>query len=229
MSELRQRMIDEMVYRNYSPSTIDSYVGHVSKLARYYDRCPSLINTKEVQAYLVHLIRERKLACSTVNLSAMAVRFLFREVLGLGEPEFSLPARKYEKRLPVVLGIEETLGLIDAPDAIKHRAILHTIYGGGLRLGEACRLKISDIDSAHMRIRIEQGKGRKDRYTLLPKSTLKLLREYYRAERPMDWLFSGRVRGKQISPRMVEYAYQRAREKVGIDRRRRQRHHRPAG
>lgn len=218
MSELRERMIAEMVYRNYAERTIELYVRHVGQLAKHYNRCPSKLSREEVQGYLVHLSRDRGLAYSTVNAAAVAAKFLYREVLDRGEQEFRLPARKGERRLPVVLSIEETLGLIDAPDLIKHRAILHTIYGGGLRLGEACELRITDIDSAHMRIRVEQGKGRKDRYTLLPKSTLKLLRDYYGAERPEHWLFNGRVRGRQITRRMVEYIYQGAREKMGIER-----------
>lgn len=218
MSELRQRMIDEMVYRNFTERTIKTYVGNVARLAKYYNRCPSTLSSEEVQGYLVHLSRDRGLAYSTVNGAAMGARFLFREVLDRGEEQYHLPPRKGERRLPVVLSLEDTLRLIDAPDSIKHRAILHTIYGGGLRLSEACGLQITDMDSAHMRIRVEQGKGRKDRYTILPKSTLQILRDYYRAERPVHWLFNGRVRGQQISGRMVEYIYQRAREKAGIER-----------
>jgi site-specific recombinase XerD len=220
MSELRQRMIDLMVFRNYAESTIEMYVRNVEGLARYYNRCPSQLSREEVQGYLVYLSRDRALAYNTVNVAAMGARFLYREVLDRSQEQFHLPPRKAERRLPVVLSIEDTRRLINAPDRIKHRAILHTIYGCGLRLSELRDLEIADIDSAHMRIRIEQSKGRKDRYTMLPKSTLKILRDYYRAERPVRWLFNGRVQGQQISGRRIEQIYQNAREKAGIPRRR---------
>jgi site-specific recombinase XerD len=211
-------MIDLMVYRNFANSTIQGYVRNVGLLARYYMRCPSLLSTEEVQSYLVHLIRDRKFAWSTVNVAAMSVRFLFREVLGRSKAEFDLPPRKYERRLPIIMSVEETARLIEAPYCIKHRAILHTIYGCGLRVGEARELRITDIDSAHMRVRIEQGKGRKDRYTMLPKSTLKILRDYYRAERPERWLFNGRVRGEQITERRIQQIFGEAKEKAGVKR-----------
>jgi site-specific recombinase XerD len=218
MSELRQKMIDLMVYRNYARATISAYVGHVARLAKHYNRCPSVISFAEVQAYLVHLIRNVGYAWSTVNVAAMSVQFVYREVLGRSEAEFKLPPRKYERRLPVVLSLEETRRLLDAPDRLRDRAILHTIYGGGLRVGELTRLKPTDIESDPMRIRVVQGKGRKDRYTILPRSTLALLRDYYRAERPANWLFNGRSHGKPISERMVEIIYHRAKDKAGIER-----------
>jgi site-specific recombinase XerD len=211
-------MIDAMVLRNLSPRTIDSYVAAVVRLASYYHRCPSLLSLEEVQAYLVHMTRDLGRAWSTVNVAAMAFRMLYVHVLGRGEVYFRLPTRRRVKRLPITLGIEETQRLINAPSFIKHRAILHTIYGGGLRLGEAAQLKITDIDSEQMRIRVEQGKGRKDRYTILPQSTLELLRAYYRFEHPIHYLFNGRHRGERIHERSIQGLYELARKKAGITR-----------
>ena len=211
-------MIDLMVLRHMSERTIEAYIRHLKQLARHYGRCPSSLSSKEVEAYLVYLSRERGLACNTINVAAMAARFLFREVLGRSEEEFHLPRRKSEKHLPLILSLEEAQRLLNAPDRVKPRAILHTIYGCGLRLGEVVRLRLLDVESAHMRVRVEQSKGRKDRYTVLPQSTLRLLREYYRAERPREWLFNGRVRGEPISPRAIQVIYAQARKKAGIRR-----------
>jgi site-specific recombinase XerD len=211
-------MIDAMVLRNLSPRTIESYVAAVVRLASHYSRCPSTLSLEEVQAYLVYLIGDLKRAWSTVNVAAMAFRFLYIQVLERTEVQFRLPPRKYEKRLPIVLSIEETQRLINAPEWIKHRAILHTIYGGGLRLGEAARLKITDIDSAQMRIRVEQSKGRKDRYTILPRSTLEVLRAYYRQECPRHYLFNGRRRGQAIHDRSIQTIYRQARKLAGVTR-----------
>lgn len=218
MTALRQTMINAMMLRNLSARTIESYVGAVARLAKYYGRCPSLLTLEEVQAYLVHLIGDLGRAWSTVNVAAMAFRFLYIQVLGRSEVSFRLPPRKREKRLPIVLGLEETQRLINAPELLKHRAILHTIYGGGLRLGESTRLKLTDIDPANMRMRIEQGKGRKDRYTILPQSTLEILRAYYREERPILYLFNGRRRGEPIHARSIQLIYHQASEAAGITR-----------
>ena len=218
MTTLRQQMIDAMVLRNLASSTITAYIAAVQRLALHYHRCPSGLSLEEVQGYLVYMIRDLGRAWSTVNVAAMAFRFLYVEVLRRSEVQFLLPRRKKEKRLPMVLGLGETRRLIDAPAHIKHRAILHTIYGGGLRCGEVTRLKPTDIDSEQMRIRIEQGKGRKDRYTILPQSTLAILRDYYRAERPQQYLFHGRRRGEPISNRTIQHIYHQARKAAGVTR-----------
>ena len=214
---LREKMIRAMKWRHLSPKTIEAYVSQVQQLARHYGRCPSQLSAAEIEAYLFAMIEERCLAWKTVNQAAHAIRFLYREVLER-ETAFKIPPRKSESRLPEVLSLAETRRLIDAPFNLKHRAILHTVYGCGLRLNETVHLKVKHIESERMLVRVEQGKGRKDRYTILPKCTLQVLREYYRRFRPDDWLFYGRDTNQPLSDRTPQRIFRAAKEKAGITR-----------
>jgi len=209
-------MIRQMEVRNLSKRTIKTYCQVVEHLARYYHRCPSKISGDEVNAYLLYLITDRKLAWSSVNQAMCGIRFFHTAVLGHTEPGFHIPPRKREQRLPEVLSRSEVLRLIHAHPQLLYRAALHVLYGSGLRVSEAARLKITDIDSEQMRVRVEQGKGKKDRYTVLPQATLELLRSYYRLHRPEGWLFPGRHPSNYISINAIQRAFHKACTCAGI-------------
>ena len=217
-SSLRQAMIVAMQDRHLASHTIEAYVHWVEQLARHYRRCPSKISIDETNRFLLHLIRERKLAWSTVNQALCGIRFFLLHVLGVEQPGLWIPPRKREQRLPEVLTRSEALRLINAHPRLKHRAMLHTLYGCGLRVSECTRLKIMDIDSEQMQVRVQQGKGRKDRYTILPRLTLDLLREYYLTYQPerTGWLFPGKKPQNPVSIAVLQRGYHQARKAAGI-------------
>jgi len=211
-------MITEMEDRNLSPRTIDSYVYWVEQLARHYWRCPSKILIEEINAFLLDLIRKRKLAWSTVNQALCGIRFFVVNVVGCERPELRIPPRKREQRLPEVLTRDEAIRLVNAHPKLKYRAMLHVLYGCGMRLTECARLKVIDIDSEQMRVRVQQGKGKKDRYTVLPDTTLEVLREYYGVYWPnrTGWLFPGKNPQNYLSPNGIQRAYHQARRAAEI-------------
>lgn len=217
-SPLRQAMMTEMQDRGFSPLTIDAYVRCVVQLTRYYGRCPSKISVGEINAYLLHLLRERELAYSSVEQALHGIRFFLLHVLGYEAPDLSIPPRKREQRLPEVLTRKEAIELVNAHPSLKARTILHVIYGCGLRVSESARLKVTDIDREQMQVRVQQGKGNKDRYTILPRATLKLLHDYYCAEHPTTtlWLFPAKDPQKHVSTKSIQCAYHRARKQAEI-------------
>ena len=218
ISPFRQAMITEMQDRGLSPHTRRAYVRCLVGLARYYSRCPSTICVEEINAYLLHLLRERKLAYSSVEQTLHGIRFFLLHVLDHEVPGLSIPPRKREQRSPEVLTRKEVMKLVTSHSSLRTRAILHLIYGSGLRVSESARLKLTDIDSEQMLVRVKQGKGNKDRYTILPRVTLKLLRDYYRAEHPSItlWLFPAKDPRKHLSVKSIQRAYHQARKQAGI-------------
>jgi len=218
MSELRNKMIMEMELRGYSPKTIKNYIYHVSGFVGFYKKSPSLLGETEIRQYLHHCITEKRLSEGTVNMGYSALKFFYIKVLNKPWNVEKLVRIKERRRLPVVLSPEEVKSIFDATENIKHKAILMTIYSAGLRVSEACNLKITDIDSKNMQIFIREGKGKKDRYTLLSKSNLEILREYWKEYRPKEFLFSGRYRTDAITSRSVQRIFEKARRKVGISK-----------
>ena len=202
-----------------SPRTQDSYVRAVRDLAAHYHKSPELATDEEIKDYLFHLAQEKHLAASSVNVAVSGMRcfydlVLHRECEHLGRV---LPRSLKATRRPKVYSIEElerlfTVGCVHP----KHRVFLMTVYGGGLRLGEACRLKACHIDSARMQIRVEEGKGRKDRYTLLSARLLEELRDYYRLFRPKEWLFFGRDQAQALPSATGQKIFYLARERAGL-------------
>ncbi|MCM8640314.1 site-specific integrase, partial [Accumulibacter sp.] len=169
MSELRERMSNAMSLRGMAARTQEAYIGAVADLAMFYNRSPAELRVEEVHAWLLHLIRDRKLACASVNKASCALRFLCRRVLGLPEAGFDIPMAKVPKRLPQILSREEVARLIDAAHTLRGRTLLMTTYAAGLRVSEVCALQLGDIESAadRMCLKVRHGKGGKDRYTLL--------------------------------------------------------------
>jgi integrase/recombinase XerD len=217
MTPLRQRMTEDMQVRNLSPCTQSSYVQQVSLFARHFDRSPEELGPEDIRAYQVHLTNEKKLAPSSVLIAVAALRFLYKVSLKKSWTfEEVIPAPKKPQTLPIVLSPEEVLQFLGSVGNTKHRTILTTCYAAGLRISEAVHLKPTDVDSQRMVIRVEQGKGQKDRYVMLSPKLLETLRGYWRAVRPKGWLFEGDVAGQPITRSAVEVACQKARRLSGI-------------
>ena len=193
MTPLRQRMLDALILRGMAQRTQDAYLDAVARLARYYRRSPDTLSAEEVQGFLLYLLRDRNRSRSTVNQYACAYRFLYGTVLGLDGSSFQIPLAPAPQRLPEILSREELRRLFAVARSLKSRTFLMLAYASGLRLSELCHLRVSDIDSApdRMCLRVEQGKGAKDRYVPLAPDTLNLLRAWWREGRPHLWLFRG--------------------------------------
>ncbi|NIQ12003.1 MAG: tyrosine-type recombinase/integrase [Gammaproteobacteria bacterium] len=218
MSELRKRMIRDMQSRNFSPGTQRAYLRAVAGLAKYYHRSPNTIKPEEIQDYVVHLLSERKLAVGSCHAVITALRFFYTVTLKQDGASVDIPQIKRETRLPEILSPEQLEKLFAAPRNPKHRVLLMTAYSGGLRVNELVHLKVTDIHSDRMMIRVDQGKGKKDRYTLLSKRLLGELRSYWQIKRPAVWLFPGIKRQKPLCSRMAEKVYTQAVAKAGITR-----------
>ena len=191
MTPLRQRLIEDLQLRNYAAGTVRTYVDHVSWLARYYRKSPDQLDQEQVRAYLVHLVQERQLSWSHYNVTVCALRFLYRVTLGKDWPIKHIPFAKRPRKLPSVLSGAEVIRLLECVPKLLHRLVLMTIYGTGLRVSEATRLRIEDIDSQRMLIHVRGGKGAKDRLAPLSPVLLAALREYWKTVRSPTWLFPG--------------------------------------
>lgn len=218
MSELRQRMNDAMVLRGFAERTKESYLACVTALAKHYRRSPDSLDAAAIQAYLLHLISERKLAYASVNQSVCAIRFLFAAVLGQKELAVEIPMAKTPKRLPQMLTRDEVSRLLAHCRDLRSRTVLTTTYAAGLRLTEVCALQLSDIESApeRMCLKVRQGKGAKDRYTLLSPRLLAALRLYWRTARPRQWLFPNRSGDGPLCKETAQRMYHAARRGANI-------------
>lgn len=219
MSELRQRMRDAMVLRGYAERTQETYLACIAGLAKHYGRSPDSLDVREIQAWLLHLINDRKLAYASVNQAVCAVRFFLGAVLGRRVDAFSIPMAKVPKRLPQVLSRDEVVRLLKACRDLRSRTLLTTTYAAGLRLSEVCHLQVGDIESApdRMCIKVRHGKGGKDRYTLLSPRLLELLRQYWHIARPRRWLFPNNAGDAPIYDQMAQRMYHAARRAAGIE------------
>ncbi len=211
MTTLRLRMLEDMQIRNLAANTQQSYVRQVSLFARYFNQSPERLGPEQIRAYQVYLTNEKKLATSSILIAISALRFLYKITLKKDWTlEDIIPAPKKPQTLPVVLSPEEVIEFLACVASRKHRAILTTCYGAGLRVSEAIALTPPAIDSKRMVLRVEQGKGQKDRYVMLSPKLLEILRNWWRAERPQHWLFPGDRPGEHISRSAVELECQKA-------------------
>jgi len=201
MTPLRARMIDDMKLRNFSPRTLEAYVRAVARFAQHYGKSPERLGPEEVRQYLLHLVNVQKASLSWYNISLCALRFLYHVTLGRKALLEGIPCPKGEKKLPVVLSRDEVAQFLRSANRLKARTMLTTAYAAGLRVSELVALRVEDIDSRRMVIRVRQGKGRKDRYVMLSPKLLQLLRKYWKAARPRDWLFPGRNAHEPIRTR----------------------------
>lgn len=204
MSQLRKQMIVAMELRGYSPRTITNYVRHVSNFARYYNKSPEFLTDDNIRDYLHYCITEMHLSEGTANYIYSSLKFFYIKVLNKPWDINKLTRVKGYKKLPSVFSQSEVKAIFDATKNIKYKAIFMTIYSAGLRISEVCNLKVTDIDSKNKQIFIRNGKGKKDRYSILSDSNLKILREYWKIYKPSEYLFSGRYRTDSINPRSVQ-------------------------
>jgi len=219
MSRLSDRMIRDMQLRRFAPGTQEGYLRNVRELARYFHLSPEHITGEMLQEYFQYLLTERRLASGTVERISAAIRFFYRVTLRHPEVSAEIPPRKTPRRLPEILSKEEVERLLSSVENTKHRTLLMTAYAAGLRVSELVHLKITDIDSDRMMIRVEKGKGEKDRYTLLPTRLLNELRYYWNEYPPCHWLFPGEKPGYPITCRTVRYIFTRAKRATGITKR----------
>jgi integrase/recombinase XerD len=205
ISPLRRRMIEDMTVRNLSPATQRSYVHAVAKFARFFGRSPETLDLEDVRAFQVHLVAGG-MSWPALNQTVCALRFLYGVTLRQAElPERIVYAREPQK-LPVVLSTEEVVRFLEAVPSLKCRAALTTAYAAGLRASEVASLKVADIDSSRMVIRVEQGKGGRDRYVMLSLQLLDILRAYWRLARPQHWLFPRQYGVPPIHPTTLNAA-----------------------
>jgi integrase/recombinase XerD len=215
MGELRERMQHALVVRGMSPRTQEAYLVAVKGLAQHYCRRPDTLSAPQVEGYVRHLIEQRHLAPNSVRVAVFGLRFFY--TVTLKRPAFALPLPKGVTKLPEVLSREEVARLLSRTATLRERALLMTTYGGGLRVSEVVRLRVSDIDAQRGMIRVEQGKGRKDRYTLLGSRLLAELRHYWQVYRPAQpWLFPQRHKTAPMDPTTAQKMYYAAKRRAGI-------------
>ena len=192
MTPLRQRMIEDMQVRNLSSNTQKSYILQIALFARHFDRSPEGLNPEDIRTYQVYLTNEKKLAPGSIIIATAALRFLYTVTLHKDwRVADALPIPKKPQTLPIVLSPAEVLHFLSCIANLKHKTVLTTCYAAGLRISEAVSLKPTHIDSQRMVIRIEQGKGAKDRYVMLSERLLEILRRWWRTAKPKVWLFPG--------------------------------------
>ncbi len=221
MTPLRRRMTEDMKVRNLSPNTQQSYIDQVARFAQHFHQSPDQLGPEQIRDYQVFLATVKCLAASSIAVATAALRFLYRVTLrkDWDIPEV-LPTPKQPARLPVVPSPEEVARFLDAVPNRKHHAILTTCYAAGLRISEALQLRPRDIDSQRMVIRVEQGKGAKDRYVMLSPRLLQVLRNYWHYSRPDgEWLFPGLLPGRPLTASAVERVCRPACERAGIGKR----------
>ncbi len=218
MTPLRRRFIEDMTLRNFSPRTIATYVDRVADFARHVGTSPEHLGMAEVRADLLDLVQHRHVSWSYFNQAVAALRFLYRNTLGRPWDPGTLRYPKAEKTLPVVLSPEEVRRVLDAISSLKYRVLLMTVYAAGLRVSEVVNLRVADIDSPRMVIRVRRGKGHKDREVMLAPRLLDRLRLYWRAARPRTWLFPGRDPERPLSVTAVQRAFRRACREAGLSK-----------
>jgi integrase/recombinase XerD len=219
VSPLRQRMIEDMQVRNLAPATQRNYIHYAVEFAKYFNRSPELLDAEAIHQYSLHLLQERKFSPESVNQCISALKFLYLTTLEMPWTDEYFPRAKRASKLPVVLSHEELLLFFDHIPGLKNRAALMTCYGAGLRISEAVALKVGDIDSKRMLIRVEQGKGGKDRYAMLSPRLVDVLRRYWRAVRPQDYLFPSWKQDRHMSTTSLQLACREAAARSGLRKR----------
>jgi len=217
MTPLRLRMIEDMQIRNLAPLTQSAYLLQVSLFARHFGQSPERLGREDIRAYRLYLAQDKHLAASSISVAVAALRFFYTVTLKQAwTVDADIPTCRLPQKLPQVLSQKEVSQFLDAVESLKHRVILTVCYAAGLRVSEAVRLKPAAIDSRRMVIRVEEGKGRKDRYVMLSPKLLDILRDYWKATRPIEWLFPGDRPGRPITRFAVERVCQETRQRSDI-------------
>lgn len=218
MTPLRQRMLEDLRLRNLSPRTAKLYLHAVAQFAKHFGRSPDQLGPEHVRAYQLHLLA-KPVAYSTLAIVVSALRFFYHVTLQQPWSIEMIPYPRRDRQLPEILSLAEVSAFLDTIPNLKHRAVLMTAYAAGLRVSEVAALRVTDVDSQRMVIRVQQGKGRKDRYVMLSPRLLEVLRTYWRLIRSRDWLFPGREPGDHLSVRSVQHACQHAWRESGLSKR----------
>jgi integrase/recombinase XerD len=218
ISPLRQRLIDDMTARRFSEATRKDYVRHVRTFAAFLGQSPDTATSDDLRRFQLHMAQQQVSPWS-INAAIAALRFFF--TVTLERPDLVRPLRLVNepRKAPVVLSQEEVARLLEAAPGLKYKAALSVAYGAGLRVSEVANLKVSDIDSERMTLRVEQGKGQRDRYVMLSPQLLELLRNWWRAARPQVWLFPGQNPVNPITPRQLNRAVTAAKASPSASRR----------
>jgi site-specific recombinase XerD len=220
MGKLREKMREDMIMRGFAQNTMEDYLRHCRSFAKHFMRSPADMGEKEVREFLLYLTEEKNASAHLYKAYLVSFKFLYTHTLNRPEVVKDIPYPKTPKTLPVVLSRTEVISILGALTNLKHKAILVTTYSAGLRISETLHLKKSDIDSERMRIRVDQGKGKKDRYSMLSLLNLTLLREYYKEKQPQgDWLFPGQKPEKPLGYAAARMIFVNAIKKAGIRKR----------
>jgi site-specific recombinase XerD len=219
MTPLRQRFIEDMLLRGLAPTTQRSYIHYVAGFAKYFNTSPEFLDLEAVRQYQLHLIEDRKLAPGSINSFVSSVQFLYLVTLEMPWGKDNFPRVRVGHKLPIVLSPEEISLFFACIGNLRHRAVLMLCYGAGLRISEAVALKVKDIDSSRMLLRIEEAKGGKDRYVMLSPRLLQVLRSYYRAARPAEYMFPSWSESRHLTASSVSSACRDAALRCGLTKR----------
>ena len=216
MSEVRRQFIDHLKLKGYSPATVRNYVLCVSLCARHFNRPPLELSHEDIGRYLLHLKETRRYAPKTINLTFYSLRSFYAHFLPESRIMEGYGRMKEPLKVPLVLGLKEIETLIASCGNLKTKAVVTVLYSSGIRLGECAGLKIADVDRDRMALRINQGKGGRDRFAVLSERALIILREYYRAVRPKLWLFENRRHTQPLTRRRIQQLVHESGKRAGI-------------
>lgn len=219
MGRLRDRMEQDLILKQFAPSTRRNYLLYCRKFAAHYGRSPEELGETEIREYLLHLIQVEQVSYATYRQIVAAVKFLYTVTLGRPGLVERIPFPRHRRNsFPEVLRQDQIVQLFAAIRRLKYRALLMTCYAAGLRISEACQLRVEDIDSTRMVLRVRYAKGSKQRYSVLSKRLLQLLREYWKQQRPVEWLFPGQGKSGHVVPDTVRQVFRKAADAVGLGR-----------
>jgi len=216
MTILRQRMLEDLRIRNYAPTTVRCYIRAVAEFAQHFNKPPDQLGPEEIRSWQLFLLNEKRVKLSTYIQAVCALRFFYQNTLHRKIEIDRIPLPRYEKKLPVILSKTEVKALLEAPKNLKHRAMLATMYGAGLRVSEVAKLRVSDLDRERRVIWVRGGKGRKDRQVMLAEPLREVLAAYWRWKRPAEWMFPGKKPDCPIGTNSVFKACVNAARKAGI-------------
>src|SRR5580704_7995283 len=199
MTSLRQRMLEDLHIRNYAPTTVTCYIRSVAEFAQHFNKPPDQLGPEEIRSWQLYLLNEKRVKLSTYIQAICALRFFYQNTLHRRIEIDRIPLPRYAKKLPVILSKGEVKALLEAPRNLKHRAILATMYGAGLRVSEVANLKVADLDRGRQVIWIRDAKGHKDRQVILAAPLREVLIAYWRRQRPAEWLFPGKLPDRAIT------------------------------
>jgi site-specific recombinase XerD len=209
-------MLVDLQLSGAKPSTQRAYLREAENLAKYFHKSPEQLGEDDLKTYLLYLMKERHLSEGTFRFYVAGLKFLYRTTLKRQWAVEKIRYPRAKRKLPVVLDLSEVQSLFAVTKNLKHKAILMMTYSSGLRVSETARLKLTDIDSKRMMVRITQGKGGKDRYSILSQTTLEQLRQYWRKYRPTKWLFEGAKKDNPITTHSIQLLFYAARKRAGI-------------